>query len=392
MRVVKKKTPVEVPAVAKKSELSKVIGDIEKTMGKGTIVKGDTLRGFNHISTESFMLDYALLGGFTEGNGTMIYGNENCGKTTMLYKAIANHQRKYTGRGDGETCAFVDLEDKYDADWAEKMGVNVSLLEVVKPGMGENAVDAIEAMMRAKECGMVVMDSIAAILPKVILEKSAEDATVGRRAQLVGLLCSKLQQVWIDEGKRGHHPTFICTNQWREKIGVMWGSPNTLPGGKYQHFMVNTKFEIQMKAFHGGRKADGSATTKAGEIEDGLIRTLRNTHTFKFPKQKHGFSVLQGEFDMVMDDPHNPDGLATGWIDDAKVVATYAKRDGVISGGGGAFRLPDTDRKFATLDEICSFLYAEPEHFIRIKQALIGMKRIANGLPLVPKDGYLLDW
>ena len=388
----KKKTTKPKAKTAPKTEMDKAIADIEKSRGENTVVGGDTIRGFRHVSTGSFLLDYALLGGLPEGNGTMIYGHESVSKTTMCYKLIAGHQRKYKDADMGQICVFVDLEGKYNAEWAEALGVDLSRLKVVRPGLGEDAVDIIEVMMSAKECGLLAMDSIAAINPKVILENSAIDPTVGRRASLVGLLCSKLQQVWIDEAKRGHHPTFLCTNQWREKIGVQFGDPRTLPGGRYQQFMVNTKFELKSKEIKGGRTELGAVTTKKTEIADGIERHLMNTLTFNLPKRKHGFSIWQGDMDMVMDDPQHPNGLKTGEFDDARVAATYAKRDGIITGGGGAFKIDGLDEKFRTLDDIVIFLYENPREYLILKQTIIAKHRESVGLPPVPKDNYLLDW
>jgi len=370
------------PNILIQGELGKAVAEIEKRSGAGAIRVASQVKEHIHLSTGAFTLDYGLLGGVPEGTGTMIYGDTSTGKTTQIYLTIAGHQRKYAGMPN-EVCMLVDLERKFKPAWAQRLGVNVDKLLINEPPFAEAGVDAVQLAMNSEECGLVALDSLAAMLPKIVKEKSAEDNDVGTRAKLIGNLCSKVQQSWIDMGRRDLTPTFLCTNQWREKIGVFFGDPRTLPGGKYQNFLANTKWETKCKEIFPSKKKDTA---------DGELRHLANEFTFKFPKTKHGFSIREGVFQMVMDNPDHPHGLTTGWIDDALTVITVAKREGMVTGGGSSWRIADVDGKFRNQNEMCGYLYQTPEVFTRVKQALIVKKRQEQGMLPVPPDNYLLEW
>lgn len=361
------------------SELGNLIDVVEKRMGQGAMVKGSSVPAFTHIPMGCFLLNLATLGGFQEGCGHMVYGNANCGKTTLLLQAVASAQRKHP---EG-MAVWVDVEKKFDKQWAEKHGVDLDRIYIVKPGSGEQAVDVIEGAARSLETCIIVLDSIPSLAPIKIIERSAEDMTVGERARLVGLLCSKLQQAWIDEGMRGHRFTFFAINQFREKIGVMFGDTRTLPGGRFQDYLMDSKLELKCKEV-------------MGKDSNEFQNHEANDHSFKFTKSKGGFSIKEGQFRMVMDDSSREDNLATGSYDDFKTVATYAKKRGIISGGGASWRirgLPKEDgTAFGKLDEILDFLKTHPEEDRLLRCALIVAQRRESRLQDLPPDGYLLGW
>lgn len=361
-------------------EIDTLMKDITTRMGEGVVQRASFVPRFTHVPLNCFLIDLATAGGFAEGCGHMIYGEEGCSKTTWWLRVAASLQRKYP-KG---FVVWVDPENKFDPEWAQKHGVDLDRTMVVKSRNGEHAVDIIEASARSLEVVGIFLDSIPALAPMKIIEKSAEDTTVAERARLVGLMCSKLQQAWIDEGLRGHKFSFFCINQFREKIGVMHGDPRTLPGGRYQHYLVDSKLYL--------RKKEIIVT------EEGQERHTSNEHVFKFTKTKGVFSIKQGECVMVMDDTNRTDGMETGDFDDYVTVATYAKRRNIISGGGASWFIYGVNagegvrKKFGLLDEITTFLKENPEQFLRLKQLLVIIQRRESGLPDLPPDGFMLDW
>ena len=352
-------------------ELANLIADIDKKMGEGIATVASKVPRFIHIPTGCFLLDYAMAGGYAEGCGHMIYGLESCGKTTMSHIACGNLQKKYP---DAHV-AWIDTEKKFDPDWAHKLGMDLDRTVVIKPRTGEHAVDVIEAMARAMEIKGIVLDSIPSLAPMKIITKSAEDPTVAERARLVGLLCSKLQQAWIDEAMRGHRFTFFCINQFREKVGVMFGDTRTLPGGRFQNYMVDTKLELKAK--------------EVTQNINGQDRHTANEHSFKFTKTKGAFSIKSGEFQMVMDDSNRDDGMITGQFDDYKTICTFAKRRGFVTGGGSSWRIAGTEDKFRTLDAIVQHLTTTPADELKLRRLLIMAQRLDSRLPALPRDAYL---
>lgn len=357
------------------SELGALVQDVSSTMGEGVMVLADRIPSFTHVPFGNFILDFATLGGYPEHCGHLIYGQANCGKTTMCLRQAAALQRKYP---DMEV-VWVDVEKKFDKLWAQRHGVDLSRIHIVRPPRGEKAVDIIEAAAKANDCSGVFLDSIAGLTTKDMLEKSADDKTMAERARLVGLLCSKMQQLWIDELQREHIVTGYFINQFREAIGQFspHGTPTTLPGGKYQHYMVDTKLEVK--------------AIKEEVSDVGGFATHRTTkHAFKFHKSKAGFSIKTGEYEIVMDDHGREDGLVTGEADDFLTLVTYAKKMGVLTGGGNKWRLNGIDTVFPNRDAIITRLKRDPEASLRVRRLCIMIKRSFTKVPLIPPDRYLL--
>ncbi len=357
-------------------EIDRLLKDVAENMGDGVVTLASAIPLFRHIPSGSFLLDLATGGGFTEGCGHMVYGWEGCGKTTLWLLVAASTQRKYS---EG-VVVWVDPEDKLDPQWAVRLGVDLDRMYVVKPKSGEAAVDVMEAAARSIEVVAIFLDSIPSLCPTPILEKSAEDTTVASRARLVGILCSKIQQAWIDEGARGHRFTFFFINQFRFKIGVIRGDPRTLPGGMFQNYLADSKLELKKKEIF-------------SKVEDeGQARHISNEHAFKFPKTKCVFSIKSGETTMVMNDVGRKDGLTTGCFDDCLTVCTYAKMRGLITGGGASWYVHGIDQKFNKRESIIAYLKSNPQDFLRLKQLLIMIQRRESKLTDVPPDGFLLDW
>lgn len=188
---------------------------------------GGKLVNSDRISTGIFELDVAMGGGFPRGKASMLYGPESSGKTNAAMLAVAMHQRTWPDK----VCAFVDIEHAFDPEWAQALGVDTKKLVVLKPSFAEQAVDMIESLLYANDCGLVVVDSIAALTTSAELDSSAEKAQVGGSAIAIGKLIRKTTIALSEAEKEDRYPTLIYINQISYKIGVMFGDPETYPGG-----------------------------------------------------------------------------------------------------------------------------------------------------------------
>ncbi len=235
------KTPA-VPVDPKRAEkgraLEAALGEIEKSYGKGAIMRlGDAsaVREINGISTGSIGLDVALGGkGLPRGRVVEIYGPESSGKTTLTLHVIANAQRA------GGICAFVDAEHALDPAYARKLGVKLDDLLVSQPDTGEQALEIVEALVRSNAVDVVVIDSVAALVPRAEIAGEMGDSFVGLHARLMSQALRKLTAA-ISQSEC----LVIFINQIREKIGVMFGSPETTTGGRALKFYASVRLDIR---------------------------------------------------------------------------------------------------------------------------------------------------
>ncbi|MCE3006653.1 MAG: recombinase RecA [Alphaproteobacteria bacterium] len=221
----------------KKKALEGALAQIEKTFGKGSIMKlGSQERPeLEVIPTGSLGLDIALgVGGIPKGRVIEIYGPESSGKTTLTLHCIAECQRA------GGTCAFVDAEHALDPVYAKKLGVNVDELLLSQPDTGEQALEIADTLVRSGAIDMVVVDSVAALVPKAELEGEMGDATMGAQARLMSQALRKLTGTISRTGC-----TVIFINQIRQKIGVMFGNPETTTGGNALKFYASVRIDIR---------------------------------------------------------------------------------------------------------------------------------------------------
>lgn len=365
-----RKAPAKKETAKKVSELDSIMGQVNKAMGTGTMRPSSLMRKFTHIETGIFMFDFALLGGLPEGLASMIYGIESSGKSTVAIRIIAHKLQKYPDK----KAIWVDSEQTFDTEWARKHGVDTDRLIVSEPESGEQAIDIIDAVMYAEDVCAIVLDSIPATVPQKISSNSAEDATVGLLAQLMGKMCSKILTSWKKERKRNHYVDVILINQFREKIGVMFGDTRSTPGGKQPNYLCTTKIEMKNKEIMGKDGYDN-------EVVD------YNQHTFKITKSKIGNSVKTGEFRLILNSDHD---LGLGAIDEAGTVVTYAKKMGFLTGGGKSQKLYGVAEPFPKQDAIKDYLNDNPDEMLRMKQILIAAQREEKGLPPIPHDGWLL--
>lgn len=217
--------------------LEQVLADIEKQFGKGSVMKlGDhEHREIDVVPSGSLSLDIALgIGGYPKGRIIEIYGPESSGKTTFALHAIAEAQKK------GGRAAFIDAEHALDPTYAKKIGVDIDELLLSQPDNGEQALEICEALVRSGAISVIVIDSVAALVPQAEIEGEMGDVHVGLQARLMSQALRKLSGV-INKT----NTVAIFINQLREKVGVMFGNPETTPGGRALKFYSSVRLEIR---------------------------------------------------------------------------------------------------------------------------------------------------
>lgn len=217
--------------------LEEVMAEIEKQFGKGAIMK---LGSEEHMEIEStpsgsLALDIALgIGGFPKGRIIEVYGPESSGKTTIALQAIAEVQKR------GGRAAFIDAEHALDPVYSKKLGVNIDELLLSQPDTGEQALEICEALVRSNTIDIVVIDSVAALVPQAEIEGEMGDSHVGLQARLMSQALRKLSGI-INKT----NTTAIFINQLREKVGIMFGNPETTPGGRALKFYASVRLDVR---------------------------------------------------------------------------------------------------------------------------------------------------
>src|SRR3982751_4220617 len=238
MDAVVKGASISVANSEKAKALQAALAQIEKQFGKGTIMRlgeGEKLEDIQVVSTGSLGLDIALgVGGLPRGRVIEIYGPESSGKTTLTLQVIAEMQRQ-----SGQ-CAFIDAEHALDVQYAQKLGVNLSDLLISQPDTGEQALEIVDSLVRSGAVDLIVVDSVAALVPKAELEGEMGDSLPGLQARLMSQALRKLTAT-INKS----NTMVIFINQIRMKIGVMYGSPETTTGGNALKFYASVRLDIR---------------------------------------------------------------------------------------------------------------------------------------------------
>ena len=284
--------------------LKDTLADIDNHFGKGTVMRMGDRENLDipSISTGSLGLDIALgIGGIPKGRVTEIYGPESSGKTTLTLQIIAQCQK------EGGTCAFIDAEHALDPQYAEKLGVNVDELLLSQPDTGEQALEVADMLVKSKSVDLVIIDSVAALVPRAEIEGEMGDHHVGLQARLMS---QALRKITGNIQRSGATVVFI--NQIRMKIGVMFGSPETTTGGNALKFYSSVRLDIR----------------RIGSVKEG-DEVMGNETRVKVVKNKVSPPFKQAEFQIMYGQGINQEGE----------ILDFGNKLGIVEKSGAFYKL-----------------------------------------------------
>ncbi len=333
--------------------LAMALGQIEKQYGKGSVMRmGEKgTMAIEAISTGSIALDVALgVGGLPRGRVTEIYGPESSGKSTLAMHVVAEAQR------NGGICAYIDAEHAMDPSYAARIGVDVDELLISQPDTGEQALEIADMLVRSGALDVVVIDSVAALTPRAEIEGEMGDSHVGLQARLMSQALRKLTA-----NLNKTHTICIFINQLREKIGVMFGSPETTPGGRALKFYSSVRIDIR----------------RIESIKDGVEVVGNRTRT-KIVKNKVAPPFKQAEFDIMYGQGISREGSVLDLGVDLGIIKK-----------SGAWYTYEGEQLGQGRENAKSFLHDNPEIMVEVSErvrAQVGIG-VSDEAPAVTADG-----
>jgi recombination protein RecA len=338
-------------ADAKKQAILTAISQIEKAYGKGAIMKmGESVGKFevDVIPTGCIPVDLALgVGGLPRGRIIEIFGPEASGKTTLTLSCIAQAQK------NGGAAALIDAEHALDPVWAQKVGVNLDELLISQPDTGEQALEITETLIRSGAVDVIVIDSVAALVPRAEIEGEMGDSMMGVQARLMSQALRKLTGV-ISKSKT----VVIFTNQLREKIGVMFGNPETTPGGRALKFYCSIRLDIR----------------KIENIKEG-DKVIGSRHRVKVVKNKVAPPFRIAEFDIMGEEGMSKEG---GLIDVALELGLVTKSGAFFRWGQKLIGQGRESAKAYFGEHKKDFQTLEKEIWAKVKKGMPAATKISN--------------
>lgn len=338
----------------KSKALASALAQIEKQFGKGSIMKmSERVHvAVPAVSTGSLKLDEALgVGGLPYGRVCEIYGPESSGKTTLTLQVLAAAQAR------GDTVAFVDAEHALDPDYAEKLGVNVGELLVSQPDTGEQALEIVDMLVRSSAVNVIIVDSVAALVPKAEIEGDMGDSHVGLQARLMSQALRKLTGV-----AQRNNVLIIFINQIRMKIGVMFGSPETTTGGNALKFYASVRLDIR----------------RIGQIKKGE-EIIGNETRIKVVKNKMAPPFKQVEVQLLYGEG----------ISKIAELLDYGLDLGLFEKSGAWFSIKGGERMGQGAENAKQFLRDNPEWAEKVEKAV--RDRMAKNVAAAPAQGSADD-
>lgn len=330
-----KKTEVISTGKQEKQSIDDLLSELQGKFGEGAIMKlGDSKKvDVDVIPTGSFSLDLALgVGGLPKGRIVEIYGPESGGKTTLALNVVAQAQKK------GGKAAFIDAEHAMDPDYAEKLGVKIKELLISQPDSGEEALNILESLVKSGIIDVVVVDSVAALTPKAEIEGEMGAQFIGLQARMMSQALRKITALAAKT-----NTTIIFINQLREKIGIMFGNPETTPGGRALKFYSSVRIDVRR-----------IAQVKKGDVIVG------NRVKVKVAKNKVAAPFREGEFDIMF-------GQGISYEGD---VLNSAIKHGVVVKSGATYSM-EGQKLGVGFDKVVEMLKQDKKLLIEIKKKVV---------------------
>ncbi len=343
-----------------------LVQEYRKDFGDKSISYGGNLVDSERIPTGIFPFDLMIGGGFPRSRVSIIWGRESSNKTNLALLAIANHQRLWPTK----TCIFVDVEHSFDPAWAKTLGVDTDTLVVVEPMFAEKVIDMVEGLLQASDVGLIVIDSLAAMLTTQEAETDATNMRPGGSSLIVGKLARKTTIAIAEANKHGNFPSLIYINQTRSKIGVhsQHGTPEGMPGGNAPKFQANVIVKVR-----GANEID----KKIDKVMPAFKNVTASVDKFKCP-----MLAMHCKFDMVL---IKHEHFRIGDTRDFGLIRGYLEQLGYFekkAKGSGYVMLGDD---FPTLDACEQRIYQDRDYGAEVRKELI-RAMFENGSLIVPDE------